>query len=463
VLDREFIAEHTSGFDEFADDLRRESWDVIETQSGLSREQLRQAADIYMNAKAVIACWAMGLTQNKHAVATIQQVINLLLLRGNLGRPGAGACPVRGHSNVQGDRTVGITEMPRPAFLDALAREFGFEPPREHGLDTVGAIEAMVEGRAKVFIGMGGNFVIAAPDTAATAAAMRNCELTVHVSTKLNRSHLEHGRDALILPCLGRTEIDMQASGPQRVTVEDSVSMVHASAGRNPPASQHLLSEPAIVAGMARATLDVRNAKVDWDAMIGDYGRIRDHIAAVLPDLFHDYNRRIDQPDGFYLGNSAARRQWRTRTGKARFITAPIPDLTLPSGQLRMMTMRTHDQFNTTIYDNDDRYRGVYGTRLVVFMHADDLDVRGLKDGDSVDVESHSEHDDARRIARGFRAVSFDVPRGCCAMYFPEANVLVPRQSYAIGSRTPASKFVPVTVRKTPADSSSSRGEAARG
>ncbi|MEX0777111.1 MAG: FdhF/YdeP family oxidoreductase [Phycisphaeraceae bacterium] len=451
VLDHTFIHEHTSGFEEFARELNGESWDAIETQSGLSREQLKQAADVYLGADAVIACWAMGLTQNKHAVATIQQVVNLLLLRGHLGRRGAGACPVRGHSNVQGDRTMGITELPKPAFLDALAREFDFDPPREHGLDTVGAIEAMINGKARVFIAMGGNFVLATPDTAATAAAMRQCDLTVNVSTKLNRSHLEHGRAALMLPCLGRTEIDVQASGPQKVTVEDSMSMVHASAGRNPPASEHLLSEPAIVAGMAKATLGEHAAKVAWDALVADYTRIRAHIAAVLPELFHDYNQRLEQPGGFYLGNSAGRRQWHTSTGKARFIPAAVPDLTLPTGQLRMMTMRTHDQFNTTIYDNDDRYRGVYGTRQVIFMHADDLAQRGIADGKSVDVQSHSDHDDEPRIARGFRAVSFDVPRGCCAMYFPEANVLVPRQSYAIGSRTPLSKFVPVTVSKAQA------------
>ncbi len=446
ILDDAFIREHTSGFEAFAAHVRGAAWEVIEAQSGLSREQLQEAAEVYAHADRAIFCWAMGLTQHKHAAATIQMIVNLLLMRGQFGKPGAGACPVRGHSNVQGDRTVGITEKPRPEFLRSLGEVFGFEPPTGHGLDTIGAIHAMARGQAKVFIGMGGNFAAASPDTDYTIAALRHCELTIHVSTKLNRSHVVPGREALILPCLGRTERDVQATGPQRVTVEDSMSMVHASMGRNPPASEHLRSEPSIIAGIAKATLNGDVSNVDFDHLVADYARIREKIAQTLPDLFHDYNRRIDQPGGFYLGNSARSLEWKTANQTACFTCHDIPDLMLPPGQLRLMTIRSHDQFNTTVYDVHDRYRGVYGERRIIFMNPADLADRGLQDGDRVDITSHFQ-DGVGRVVKGFRAIAYDIPRGCAAGYFPEMNPLVTSNQWADKSRTPLSKFIPATVR----------------
>ncbi len=445
VLDHAFIKEHCDGFDAFADDLRHTSWDSIRQQSGLTRDQLHEAADVFMNAKNVIACWAMGLTQHRYAVATIQYVANLLMMRGQIGKPGAGLCPVRGHSNVQGDRTMGITEKPSPAFNEGLRRTFGFEPPARHGHDVVGAITAMADGSARVFIGMGGNFAAATPDTELTEQALSRCALTVHISTKLNRSHLCTGQDALILPCLGRSEIDDQATGPQQVTVEDSMSQVHASRGRNPPASEYLKSEVAIVAGVAKATLDYGGG-INWDAYTDDYALIREAIAGTLPHLFADFNAKVQAPGGFYLGNAAADRRWNTTTGKARFMTHAIPDLSLPVGQLRLMTIRSHDQFNTTVYDLHDRYRGIHGTRLVVLLNQQDLAERGLKDGDRIDLRSHCTEDGIVREARGFVAIAYDIPRGCAAAYFPETNGLISKDSFAIGSRTPLSKFIPITV-----------------
>ena len=444
VLDHAFLEEHTDGFDEYAQAVAATEWAKIERESGLTRSALEEVAQVYVESDAVIACWAMGLTQHRHAVATIQQVTNLLLLRGNLGRPGAGACPVRGHSNVQGDRTMGITEKPSEPFLERLGAEFGFGPPTDHGYDTVGAIEAMASGQAKVFVGMGGNFVAATPDTAYTARALERCELTVHVSTKLNRSHTVVGAEALILPCLGRTETDLQASGPQKVTVEDSMSVVHASQGRKPPASDQLRSEPAIVAGIGNATSKTKD--VPWGHLVGDYGRIRERIERVLPALFSNFNERIEAPGGFYLGNAARDRSWKTASGRARFLIASVPEMGLPEGQLRLMTMRSHDQFNTTIYELDDRYRGVSGSRNIVFLNADDLAARGLADGDVVDLESHFGDGRVREV-RGFEARAYDIPAGCAAGYFPELNPLVAVGSYAEKSRTPTSKFIPVTVR----------------
>jgi len=447
VLDRAFIAEHTSGFDEFAAALDAVSWDEIVEQSGVDRDLIRKVASIYTSAERVIVCWAMGLTQHKNGVANIQEVVNLLLLRGNLGRPGAGACPVRGHSNVQGDRTMGIYERPSADFLDRLGREFGFEPPREHGFDVVAAIKAMHEGRARVFFAMGGNFHSATPDTDYTAEALRRCRLTAHVATKLNRAHLVTGHRALILPCLGRTELDTQASGPQFVTVEDSMSAVHASRGGLTPASKHLLSEPAIVARLARATLGP-DSGVDWEGLAADYDRIRDRIAAVIPG-FEDFNRRVRQPGGFVLPNNAAARNFRTSTGKARFTVHPIPRIALEDGQLLMMTVRSHDQYNTTVYGLDDRYRGVYKERRVVFMNAVDVEELGLVDRQVVDLIG--EYRGERRVAPRFIVVPYDIPRRCAATYFPEANVLVPIDDYADGSRTPASKSV--VIRVVPTDS----------
>ncbi|MGL5094432.1 MAG: FdhF/YdeP family oxidoreductase, partial [Planctomycetia bacterium] len=446
VLAHDFLKTQTVGFEEFAADARAADWAELTRESGLSEEQLREAAAVYLKAKSVIVCWAMGLTQHKHAVPTIQYVVNLLLLRGHFGRPGAGVCPVRGHSNVQGDRTMGITEKPKPEFLDGLRRAFNFEPPRHHGHDVVGAIHGMADGSCKVFIGMGGNFAHATPDTTFTEAALEKCDLTVHVSTKLNRSHLVCGAEALILPCLGRTEVDRQSAGPQRVSVEDSMSQVHASRGTNPPAGEHLKSEPAIVAGVAKATFGANGGGVDWDGLVADYSRIRDKIEETMPKLFHDYNKRLEVPGGFYLGNAVRDLVWNTKSGKAQFVTAAVPDLTLPPNQLRLMTVRSHDQYNTTVYDLNDRYRGVHGERHVVFLHPADAADRGLQDGSLVDLFSKYPGDPTERVARRFVVKLYNIPRGCAAAYFPETNVLVSRDSYADFSRTPLSKFIPIEL-----------------
>ncbi len=447
VLDLAFIRAHTEGFEAFADEIRNESWEAIEREGGVSRLEIEEAAEVYCRSERVIACWAMGLTQHKKAVPTIQHVLNLLMLRGNLGRPGAGACPVRGHSNVQGDRTMGITERPAAEFLDRLGHAFGFDPPRGHGADVVQTIKGMAAGKIRALVAMGGNFAAATPDRDLTERALRSCELTVHVSTKLNRSHLVTGRQALILPCLGRSEIDMRGGSNQRVTVEDSMSMVHASSGRKPPASPHLLSEPALVAAMARATLP--DSPVPWESMAADYDRIRDKIAEVVPG-FADFNRKIDVPGGFYLGNSAGRREWKTSGGMARFTTHALDRITLRDGELRLMTIRSHDQYNTTIYGLEDRYRGVSGERRVVFLNARDLEARGLADGDRVDLIGE-DGGGGIRVAKDFRAVAYEIPAGCAAAYFPETNVLVPLDSVAERSNTPTSKFIPVRVSKATA------------
>lgn len=445
VLDQDFIETHTEGFDAFAEDLKKTDWDVITEQSGLSLDELKGLAHDYLSSERVIACWAMGLTQHKHAVPTIQMVVNLLLMRGNLGRAGAGACPVRGHSNVQGDRTMGITEHPPAVLLSKLEDVFGFKPPHASGMDVVRSIEAMNQGRVDVFMAMGGNFAAATPDTAVTAAGLEQCGLTVQVSTKLNRSHTVVGEEALILPCLGRTERDETSVGLQRVTVEDSMSMVHASEGRKKPASPELRSEPAIVAGIAQA-LWGNDGQIDWSTMGEDYGLVRDRIAEVIPG-FTDFNRRIEQPGGFYLGNTARDRAWRTHNQKANFAVAQIPDLTLPQGQLRLMTLRSHDQYNTTVYGMDDRYRGIKGKRDIVFLNPDDLAAMGLSDGDRIDLTSCFEDGEHRQV-KGFEAVSYAMPPGCAAGYFPELNPLVSLASRADRSFTPTSKFIPITVAK---------------
>ena len=454
LLDRAFIDEHCTGFDAFVDDVQAEPWDTIVAECGLSETQLRHVGDIYLRAERVIACWGMGITQHRHSVATIHMIVNLLLLRGNIGREGAGACPVRGHSNVQGDRTMMIWEKPPQAFLDRLQQVFGFDPPRKEGYDTIAAIEAMREGRARVFFGMGGNFAVATPDSEATARGLRRCDLTVHVTTKLNRSHLIHGKQALILPCLGRTEIDMQATGPQAVTVEDSMSMVHLSSGINAPASDQLLSEPAIVARLAHATLGARS-KIAWLALIEDYDRIRDLIQSTFDD-FHDFNARVRVAGGFRLSNPARDRVWSTASGKAAFIAAQVPTEN-PIHRARrehcaqpvftLATMRSHDQYNTTVYGLNDRYRGVFGERRVLFIHADDIAALGMKAGDWVDLESLHD-DEVKRIVRRFLLVEYDIPRGCLAAYYPETNPLVPLSSFADESRTPTSKSVPVIVTR---------------
>jgi molybdopterin-dependent oxidoreductase alpha subunit len=447
VLDRRFIEEKTHGFEEFARSLNEASWDELVEQSSVSRELMKEAARIYVESNATIVCWAMGLTQHKNAVANIQEIVNLLLLRGNLGRPGAGACPVRGHSNVQGDRTMGIWERPADTFLDALAREFDFEPPRRHGLDTVETIRAMHDRRVKVFFAVGGNFLSATPDTEFTAEALRRCRLTAHVSTKLNRAHLVTGEQALILPCLGRTERDAQKSGEQFVSVENSMGVVHSSRGSLEPASEHLLSEPAIVARLARATLGERSG-VDWERLVEDYDRVRDLIERVIPG-FEDYNRRVREPGGFYLPNLAREGVFKTSTERANFTVHELPRHELAPGQFLMMTVRSHDQFNTTIYGLDDRYRGVHNERRVVFLNPEDIEEQGLSAGQVVDLFSHFEGE--TRTARRFLVVPYPLPRRSAATYFPEANVLVPVRSVADKSNTPASKSVVISLRPSSA------------
>lgn len=442
VCDLAFINEHTHGYAALVADLRVTSWDEVVAASGVAREQIKAAAAIAMKSRATICCWAMGLTQQPDAVETIQTIVNFLLLRGDIGRPGAGVCPVRGHSNVQGDRTMGIFERMPVWWLDRLDAEFGMKSPRAHGLDTVDAIRAMHDGRVKVLVAMGGNFLSATPDTEFTAAALRKCALTAHVATKLNRSHLVTGRTALILPCLGRTELDVQVGGEQFVTVEDSMGVINPSRGRLAPASTQLRSEVAIVGGIARAVLGAAS-RVPWEECGGNYDLIREHIARVVPG-FEDYNRRIRE-GVFYLPNAPRDgRVWRTPTKRANFTVAPIRRREVAEGEFVMMTIRTHDQFNTTVYGLDDRYRGVFGGRRVVFMHEEDMRAAGLMQGQRVDLTNR--HGGVERVARSFMVAPYRIPRGCVATYFPEANVLVPIDSVAAKSNTPTSKFVVVKI-----------------
>ena len=442
AFDHEFIAEHTEGFEALVQDLEATPWSVIVEETGVTQRAIEEAADIYIAADAAIVCWAMGITQHVNGVDNVQAIANLLLSRGNIGKPGAGACPVRGHSNVQGDRTVGIVERPGEEFLRRLGEAFDFDPPREHGHAAVHAIEAMAEEPGHVFIGMGGNFAMGSPDTELTAEALGNCALTVQISTKLNRSHLEHGREALILPCLARSEIDLQETGPQRVTVEDSMGCVHASQGHRRPPSDQLLSEPAIVAGIGKATPGGEG--VDWDLLVADYARIRRKIEEVIP-LFKDFEEGINQPGGFRLRNAASEREWNTAGGKAVFHVVETPRIRLPEGALRLFTIRSHDQYNTTIYGMDDRYRGIVGERKVLFMNPEDMADRGIQTGDLLELEGPSDDGRVRRVS-GFRAQAFDVPRQCCAGYLPETNPLVPIGLRARGSHTPSSKLIPIHV-----------------
>jgi len=452
VIDWPFIETHTSGIDALIQDVSAESWNRIVAQSGLTQAEIEQAAEIYMEAGAVICTWAMGLTQHMRGVETIQAITNLLLLRGNIGRQGAGPCPVRGHSNVQGDRTMGITELPTAEFLESLKRVFDFDPPRENGVNTVEALDAMASGKAKALLAMGGNFAAACPDTDFTYDALRGLDLTVHVSTKFNRSHVIHGKQALILPALGRTEIDEQKSGRQAITVEDSMSMVHASAGFNRPASDHLRSEPWIVSGIARAVLP--DSRIPWEGFRDDYTLIRDKIEQVFTD-FENYNEKILREGGFWLGNSAKARDWKTATGKANFVVHDLPAQTIreaaqervSSRVFSLMTFRSHDQYNTTVYGPDDRYRGVAGHRRVVFMNPDDMIDQGLSADDWVDMSTVSE-DGRSRVLRQMKLVPYDIPSGCLGAYFPESNVLVPLYAHGPRSGTPASKDIPVTLSR---------------
>ena len=450
AIDPAFIAEHTHGYEEFAQDLREAHWEAIEEASGLTREALDGIAHVYAHAERPIVCYGMGITQHRTGTSNVEQIVALLLMRGGIGREGAGICPLRGHSNVQGDRTVGITERPSKAFLDKLQQVFGFEPPRQHGRSVVETLAAMRDGGCKALIALGGNLAVAAPDTLVAFEAMRNLDLNVGIATKLNRSHLLTGRgEALILPCLGRTELDRQAGGIQSVTVEDSMSMVHASKGFVKPASEHLRSEPAIVAGIAKATLRDSHG-VDWDALVGNYDLIRDKIEITFPELFRAFNDKVRQPGGFRLYNPASERVWKTDTGKANFIPFRGLDEDEPANDpshLRLTTMRSHDQYNTTIYSLNDRYRSVFGRRDVVFANAEDIRRAGLKPGDRADVWAvHQQGGAGDRVLRGLTVVDYPLPQGSCGAYYPEANRLVALQHYDPDCLTPSYKSVPVRL-----------------
>lgn len=446
VIHRDFIEKRTSGFAAFSEGIAAVSWDTITEQSGVSREQIGEIAEVVMRSKAMIACWAMGLTQQRQAVATIQEVVNLMLLGGHIGHPGAGVCPVRGHSNMQGDRTMGIWERMPDSFLDKLREVFGFEPPRKPGCDVVDSIRAMHGGAAQVFFAVGGNFLSATPDTEFTAEALSRCSLTVQVSTKLNRAHLVTGRQALILPCLGRTDRDVQKTGSQFVTVENSMGIVHTSRGNLQPPSDQLLSEPAIVSRLSVATLGDRT-RVPWMNLVEDYDRIRDLIARIVPGC-EDMNRRVRQKGGFYLPNGARNDDYRTKSGKAVFTVSAIEPINFLPDQFLLTTLRSHDQYNTTIYGLDDRYRGIFHGRRVVLIHPKDMEEHGWKAGDKLDITSHFQNNgkEELRTALAFTAVPYEIPRRCAATYFPEANVLVPIRSVALRSNTPTSKAVTVSL-----------------
>lgn len=443
VLDQNFIGEKTTGYEAFVNELAKHNLDELIQQSGVAKDKVLEAASILASKKKIIVCWAMGLTQHKNAVDNIREIVNLLLLKGSIGKPGAGTCPVRGHSNVQGDRTMGIYEKPAAKFLDSLKSVFNFEPPREHGYDTVETIRSMASGKVKVFFAMGGNFLSATPDTDFTGKALEKCDLTVQVSTKLNRSHLVHGKTALILPCLGRTEQDQQESGEQFVSVENSTGVVHKSQGGKKPASEYLLSEPKIVAELAKATLN--QAGLKWDQLVSNYDSIRNLIEKTIPG-FGNYNERVRKNGGFYLPNSARQGEFNTSTNKANFSINVLADHTLKPNEYLMMTVRSHDQYNTTIYGLHDRYRGIHNGRRVVFMNPEDAAQAGLKKGDTVDIISN--YQGAERKAEDFVIVPYEIPRQNIATYFPEANAVIPYNEYARGSQTPISKSVVVQLRR---------------
>ncbi|GER23822.1 formate dehydrogenase [Zafaria cholistanensis] len=446
VLDHDFIRSNTSGFEEFSQHARTIAWEDILAATGLTRTEIEQAGDDVLRSERVIVCWAMGVTQHRHAVPTVREIVNFLLLRGNLGKPGAGACPVRGHSNVQGDRTMGIWERMPDNFLDSLQEEFGFEPPRAHGVDAVNAIRGMRDGHIKVFVGVAGNFVRAAPDSDATEDAIRRCSLTAHISTKLNRSHTVCGRTALILPALGRTERDIQATGEQFVTVEDSMSEVHTSQGRLEPASRTLLSEVAILCRLARLTLDGK-ANIPWDQFEGDYGLIRDRISRVIAGFQH-FNRRVVRPGGIRLPNPVNEGVFPTPAGKALFTRNAWQMPEVPEGHLVLQTLRSHDQWNTIPYTDNDRYRGIHGGRRVVLVNPADLARLALEEGQLVDLVGVW-GDGVERRAEGFRTVPYPTAVGCAAAYYPETNVLLPLDSVAETSNQPTAKGI--VVRLEPA------------
>jgi molybdopterin-dependent oxidoreductase alpha subunit len=444
VLDSAFIEKSTVGYKDFVHHLKSLDVDDLIRQSGVDKALVMETVELLKHRKKIIACWAMGLTQHKNAVDTIKEVVNLLLLKGSIGKPGAGTCPVRGHSNVQGDRTMGIYEKPSKAFLQALEKVFGFTPPQHHGYDTVQSIQAMYEGKVKVFMALGGNFLSATPDTQYTAEALRKCKLTIHVSTKLNRSHLVHGREALILPCFSRSDKDTLNGEEQLVSCENSMGVVQSSKGVLKPVSEDLLSEPVIVCRLAMATLGHRT-KISWEKYAAHYDAIRDDIERTIPG-FENYNHRVRLPGGLYLPNCNREGSFHTASTKAHFSKAVYTAPLLQPGELVMMTIRSHDQFNTTIYGLDDRYRGIYNERRVVLMNQNDMKDRDLKEGDVVNLYNH--YDGCERVAHRFIVVAYSIPQGCTATYFPEANVLVPIGCTADKSNTPVSKSVIIKLRK---------------
>ncbi|WP_246766030.1 FdhF/YdeP family oxidoreductase, partial [Pseudomonas syringae] len=453
VLDVAFIEEHTHGFEQYADYCRQLPWDIIERHSGLTRQAIEEVATVYKRSKGVICCWGMGVTQHKRGGDAMQQIINLLLLRGNIGKLGAGACPVRGHSNVQGDRTMGIYEKAGEPFLASMSKVFGFEASREKGHAVAETCEALLRGEVEALISMGGNFFRAIPDTDVICPTVSRLKMTVLVNTKLNRSATVHGQKAFLLPCVARSERDLQNGVAQTITVEDSMSMVHGSTGMLEPASKHLISEIAIIAGIAKATL-APNPKVDWDSYVGDYARIRDKIEEVLPEQFYDFNQRILEPGGFRLPNAASERKWDTESGKANFLFPEgiyDEDDTPPGAEhLQLMTIRSHDQFNTTVYSNNDRYRDIFGDRMVVMLNPQDIERLGLKAGDYIEFQTALDPTTARRAA-GFKVIPYDVPQGCCAAYYPETNGLLPLANRDKHGNTPAAKSIPVNlIRMSP-------------
>jgi molybdopterin-dependent oxidoreductase alpha subunit len=441
VFDHDFIKSHCDNYEALIQHLKTSNYKDAVIESGLPDEKVKAFAQLLIAKKKTIICWAMGITQHKNGVANVQEIVNVLLLKGSIGKPGAGTCPVRGHSNVQGDRTMGIWEKPKEAFLKELDKRFQFTAPREHGYDVVEAIKAMDEKKLKVFIGLGGNFISASPDSQFTGEAMQKCELSVQISTKLNRGHLVTGQEAIILPCISRSETDIQKDGQQFVTVENSMGLVHKSTGNLSPASKNLKSEPAIIAGIAMATL--KNSPTNWEAMLHNYDEVRNHIEATIPG-FEDFNKRVRISGGFSLPNGSRTRAFTTLNGKAKFTLNALPKERIKEGNFIMMTIRTHDQYNTTIYGMDDRYRGIANERRVLLMNASDMKKKGYQQEQIVNLKSHFNNEE--RKANNFKIVEYNIPEGCVASYFPETNVLVPLNNVAKKSNTPASKFIEVSI-----------------
>ncbi len=446
TLDNDFIQKSTEGFELLKEHLLQQDINALSKMCGIDMAQIQEVANILKEKSKIIICWAMGLTQHKNSVSTIRELVNLLLMKGSIGKPGAGTCPVRGHSNVQGDRTVGVFEKPSQELLNSIEDYYGFIPPQEHGLDTVNSIHAMHDGKAKVFFGLGGNFLSATPDTVYTAKAMQQCDLTVHVSTKLNRSHLVHGKEAIILPCFSRGDKDMTGGKEQFVSCENTTGVVQMSKGILKPISDSLMSEPAIVCELAKATLGTKT-KIDWDKFINDYDHIRHDLEKVIPKVFLNYNEDVRKPGGFYLPNPNRQREFSTDTQKAKFHIAVAETLPMQPGDLMMMTIRSHDQFNTTIYGLNDRYRGIYNERRIIFMNQKDMNDEHISEKEVVDIFNH--HGGVERVAHKFIAVAYPIPAGCCATYYPETNVLVPIDSVADVSNTPTSKQIIVQVKKS--------------